>query len=396
MHVFLRARLGILGGMSQNTVLLTLGRLPPAVDIARSFAAAGWRVVVAEPFKRHMAGTSRAVDVSIQVPAPAAGAAAYLEALRRVIADEDIDLVVPVSEETMHVAQLRDALASEDGAPDVYCAPGADTLALHSKHNFIALAHDAGLAVPDTARVGTPEAAALVEAQDVIVKPEFSCSGRGLQRVTRGSALPATDTAHIVQSEIVGDEVSGFAMARAGRVLVSCAYRATVRHGSVAVAFERFSAPAVEAWIEQFVAATAHTGFIAFDFIIDADGVPRAIECNPRATSGLHFVAQDDIAAVITGAKQSADLRDDTLLQEFWSNWTHWFASLRDGDERRRTGWSLRRARDVTWQARDPGVFLLATWSTWPIIGQALKRGETFAEVLALDIEYQPEEPAEA
>ena len=44
----------------------------------------------------------------------------------------------------MHVAQLRDALADEDGAPDVYCAPGADTLALHSKHDFIALARDEG------------------------------------------------------------------------------------------------------------------------------------------------------------------------------------------------------------------------------------------------------------
>ncbi|MEL6950470.1 MAG: ATP-grasp domain-containing protein [Pseudomonadota bacterium] len=380
--------------MSQNTVMLTLGRLPPAVDIARSFAASGWRVVVAEPFKRHMAGTSRAVDLSVQVPAPVAGPAAYLEALQRVIDNEDVDLVVPVSEETMHVAQLGDALAGQDGAPDVFCAPGPATLALHSKHDFIALARDAGLTVPETVRAGSTKAAALAEAQDIIIKPEFSCSGRGLQRVARGSALPETDTAHIVQAELSGDEVSGFAMARAGRVLVSCAYRATVRHGSVAVAFERFNAPAVEAWIEQFVAATQHTGFIAFDFIVDAEGVPHAIECNPRATSGLHFVTQDDIAAVITGAKASADLRDDTLLQEFWSNWTHWFASLRDGDERRQTGWSLRRARDVTWQAKDPGVFLLATWSTWPIIGQALKRGETFAEVLALDIEYQPEDAA--
>ena len=55
----------------------------------------------------------------------------------------------------------------------------------------------------------------------------------------------------------------------------------------------------------------------------------------------------------------------------------------------------LRRARDVTWQRHDPWVFLLATWSTWPIIGQALRRGETFAEVLALDIEYRPDSDAQ-
>lgn len=382
--------------MSQDTVLLTLGRLPPAIDIARSFADAGWRVVVAEPFKRHMAGTSRAVDKSIQVPAPATAPGAYFDALREVITAEKVSLVVPVSEETVHVAGLRDALAGEDGAPEVFCAPHAATLALHSKHDFIALARDAGLTVPETHRAGTDGAAALARAQDVIVKPEFSCSGRGLQLLTRGDAVPASATPRVVQTRIEGEEVSGFAIAREGRARVRCAYRATVRHGSVAVAFERVASAAIDDWMDRFIAATGHTGFIAFDFIVDDDGTPHAIECNPRATSGLHFVVTRDIANVITGATDAAALREERLLQEFWSNWTHWFAAISDRAERKRTGWALRRARDVTWQSHDPWVFLLATWSTWPIIGQALRRGETFAEVLALDIEYHPEDTAQA
>ena len=39
-----------------GNLLLTLGRLPKALDVARGFADLGWRVVVAEPFKRHLAG----------------------------------------------------------------------------------------------------------------------------------------------------------------------------------------------------------------------------------------------------------------------------------------------------------------------------------------------------
>jgi predicted ATP-grasp superfamily ATP-dependent carboligase len=378
--------------MTTRTVLLTLGRLPPAVDIARSFAGAGWRVVVAEPFRRHMAGTSRAVDRALRVPAPAADASGYLAALERVIGDEGVDLVVPVSEETMHVAALRDRLAGTAGAPAVFCAPRAATLALHSKHDFIALAQDAGLAVPETARAGTAAAADLAARTDVVVKPEFSCSGRGLHLVDRGAPLPQVPSHHVVQTRIAGDEMSGFAVAREGRLLAGCAYRAAIRHGSVAVAFERVDMAAIDDWMCRLVAATGHTGFIAFDFIVDADGTPHAIECNPRATSGIHFLETADIAPLVTGAAETAALREETLLQEFWSNWTHWFAALGDGDERRRTGRALRRARDVTWDARDPRVFLLATWSTWPIIGRALRRGETFAEVLALDIEYRPEE----
>ena len=337
-----------------------------------------------------MAGTSRAVDKRITMPAPASAPDAYLDALERIIESEDVACVVPVSEETMHVAALHQRFAGRDRAPSVFCAPPARTLALHSKHDFIDLAREAGLDAPETERSGTAAAAALATRADVIIKPEFSCSGRGQRRVTKGTALPHVPAGHVIQAIVRGDEVSGFAIARAGRMLAACAYRPLIRHGSVAVAFERIDAPEVTAWMARFVEATGHTGFIAFDFIVGDDGAPQAIECNPRATSGLHFLRTGDIAPLVTGQADAAALRDEVLLQEFWSNWTHWFSAIGRGDERRRTGRALRRARDVTWQRNDPWVFLLATWSTWPIIGQALRRGETFAEVLALDIEYRP------
>ena len=89
-----------------RTVVLTLGRLPKALDLARGFSSVGWRVVVAEPFARHLCGSSRDVAKSVRVPAPADGKRAYLEALARVARDEGADLVLPVSEETMHVAFL--------------------------------------------------------------------------------------------------------------------------------------------------------------------------------------------------------------------------------------------------------------------------------------------------
>ena len=45
-----------------KTVLLTLGRLPKALELARALRAAGARVLVAEPFAKHLTGTSRAVE----------------------------------------------------------------------------------------------------------------------------------------------------------------------------------------------------------------------------------------------------------------------------------------------------------------------------------------------
>ncbi|MEN9755617.1 MAG: hypothetical protein RLZ07_1999, partial [Pseudomonadota bacterium] len=40
-----------------QSVLLTLGRLPKGLDIARSFHRAGWRVIIADPARDHLART---------------------------------------------------------------------------------------------------------------------------------------------------------------------------------------------------------------------------------------------------------------------------------------------------------------------------------------------------
>ena len=43
----------------------------------------------------------------------------------------------------------------------------------------------------------------------------------------------------------------------------------------------------------RLVAGTGYSGQISFDWIVGGDGCARAIECNPRATSGLHLFARD-------------------------------------------------------------------------------------------------------
>ena len=48
---------------------------------------------------------------------------------------------------------------------------------------------------------------------------------------------------------------------------------------------------AARAWVETFVAREGYTGQIAFDFIETEAGVMYALECNPRATSGVHLLA---------------------------------------------------------------------------------------------------------
>jgi hypothetical protein len=55
-------------------------------------------------------------------------------------------------------------------------------------------------------------------------------------------------------------------------------------------------------FVSSFVRKLAFTGQISFDWIQDEDDSVTVLECNPRATSGLHLFAADDaIPAALTG-----------------------------------------------------------------------------------------------
>ncbi len=142
-------------------------------------------------------------------------------------------------------------------------------------------------------------------------------------------------------------------------------------------------------WMQSFAAARSHTGFLAFDFIIDESGTAYAIECNPRATSGIHFVKPAALAAHLMGERYTGDpTRADRLLTESWSCYTACLSKVRRPAAFRDAISLLREARDVTWSRSDPLPFLLMPVNTFRIIRDALLSGSTFAEVAVRDVEW--------
>lgn len=371
-----------------NTVLLTLGRLPKALDLARSFHAAGWRVVVAEPFRRHLAGASNAVARSVQVTAPATDRAAYLHDLLRVVEAEAVDLVVPVSEEVLHVAALHGRLPARTR---LFAMPQDVVLAAHDKGRFAAQSAGLGLSVPRTHPLGSDEAAALAAEQDVVVKPLHACSGRGVRIIPRGSALPAADAPAIVQARIEGTERSTCSLAHDGVVSGTVVYQGVMQSGSVSIAFERVDDPQIEAFVRDYAAATRWTGFLSFDFMLDRQRRPFAIECNPRTTSGLHFFAAEDLARAVLDPAHPLRHRPQPRLQQFYSCLTETQLSIFRGGRFLPKLRALVTTPDVTWSARDPMPFLTMTFTTWPIIRAAIAQRATFGEVATLDVGWRAE-----
>lgn len=373
-----------------KNVLLTLGRLPKCLDLVRALSLAGCRVVIAEPFGWHPCRVSRHVSNSCRVTAPNVDRERYLQELAAIIARERIDLVVPVSEEIMHVAALQPLI----GDPVRLFAQDRSTLlALHDKARFVERAAEQGLPVPETHPLGGREAAELAARDEVIVKFIYSCAGAGMKLVPQGATLPdpVPGRPAVVQRRIEGREVSTFSIADQGRVIVTAVYEGTVRSGTTAVAMRRLDhEPAVTRWIEQFVGGIGFNGFVSFDFIIDDTGDAYAIECNPRVSSGIHFLEPTTLAAAIldpAGTKAVA-FRETTRLQQFYTCLTETQRAVFRWREFRTNLAHLLRSRDVMWNLDDPLPFLLMTPLSFEILRRVIVQGMSFGEAAVIDIDW--------
>ncbi|MBL6821887.1 MAG: hypothetical protein ISQ67_08110, partial [Luminiphilus sp.] len=93
-----------------RTALLTVGRFPAALTLARSLQRHGVRVVVADPMKRQLCSVSRAVAKTYQVTAPNTDIGTWEQDILDIVDREQITDVIPTSEEICHVANLAPRL----------------------------------------------------------------------------------------------------------------------------------------------------------------------------------------------------------------------------------------------------------------------------------------------
>jgi len=235
-------------------------------------------------------------------------------------------------------------------------------------------------------------AANIAETVDYVTKPINGCSGIDVEFHRAGDALTNQSPGLLVQQAIQGDVISSLSMIKAGELQATTVYKGSVFAGTVAICFERLEdnlVDKVNEWIQRFVADFNYSGFVAFDFIVDASGIPHAIECNPRLTSGVHFFTADSLgAALITNDKAALVTHKNAAWQWRYSTLTEAYSALFAGDlkefwRRLKLCWAV---SDVVWSWRDPLPFLLMTPLSWPILKPALLEGISLGEACQRDI----------
>jgi predicted ATP-grasp superfamily ATP-dependent carboligase len=384
--------------LAQQTILVTGGRAPAALELVRLLHRAGYRVVMAESLRGHLSRPSRAISKNYCVPWPSTQTAAYLAELSKIIGQERVDLILPTCEEIYFMIENRLQL------PETchILAPNWELLhAMHSKWEFIGRASKWDLPVPETELLLCRQRLEDVfsSGRKLVYKPvysRFACQALvGPTKLEELSKVqPTPDMPWVAQEFIAGKQISTYSLAYQGRLLAHATYPMNFTTGiGPTFAYESMEQPAALSWVSKLVEAEAFTGQIAFDFIERNDGSVVAIECNPRSTSGLHlFRGRIDLAHALVHPEkhdgpllvpQSRRPAHHALPLFLWA-----LGYVRSWKELKRWARTFFWGKDVLLDATDPMPLLLLGYNLIPLYARARKHGVNIDQATTIDIEW--------
>ncbi len=377
-------------------ILITSSRAPVALELIRVFGRAGHRVYATDTMRWTVGSHSRYLAQHIVTPPPRYDSAGFAAALLQIIERAEIDWLIPTSEEVFFVARHYQQLAARTR---VFTAPLDLLDALHHKHRFQQRCAALGIHTPRTVLVRDHAElqAALPCFPAYLLKPAYSrfatqiitnCGPRAGQ-LALASCQPTPAQPWLIQQYIDGNSICSYSTLHGGHVTAHCAYITPrkVNHGS-GVQFESIDGTETLAIVRRLGTALGYTGQLSLDFILGEDQL-YLLECNPRATSGVHLISSHALLGGLTDSRQPtwvepAGRRGQLALALLASGFAQprgWPALLRD----------VARVRDVIFERADPLPALAQLRATLAFAAISRRKRIGLVAAMTNDIEWNGE-----
>ncbi|WP_285137591.1 carbamoyl-phosphate synthase large subunit [Microbacterium sp. lyk4-40-TSB-66] len=295
-------------------VLVTSSRNTFALDLIRKLGSVGHTVFAADTYEGAVGSHSRFLAGHLTTPSPRFETDAFIETVNAYVEEHDIEVVIPTFEEVFYLAARAADLPE---GVRLYAGRFGDLARLHDKASFQRLAEDAGVPIPETVVVTSPDElrTATERFPRYFARAAFSRGGVGLLtntgplagKVPIGDCVPTPEQPWLVQPFVDGPMVCTYSVVVDGTVQAHTTYRAAEQWAhSTAIAFIAVDSTDTLRYTQQLVAALdpGFTGQISFDFVdhgTDAAPDYKIIECNPRPTNGIILLEADDVARAIQG-----------------------------------------------------------------------------------------------
>lgn len=278
-----------------QNILITGCRMFFALELARAFSRAGHTVYVADSVWPHLCYVSNAVKKSFIIPSPRFDFEKFQNRLKQIIQDYEINMVVPVFEDVLYLAKAIPHLPQNCR----YFCSSLDTLEkLYDKWHFYEEQEKLDILSPATVLIQTNEdLQKLDRSKEYALKACYSRGSFSLKKISPHQKLPQISidkkNPWIAQEWIEGKKYCSYSICHEGKVVAHAVYACKINSSDYCLSFEAIRHEKIEIWVKNIVTLMNLTGQISFDFIEDGSGQLFAIECNPRATSGVHLFAED-------------------------------------------------------------------------------------------------------
>ncbi|WP_022877643.1 carbamoyl phosphate synthase large subunit [Microbacterium sp. B19] len=296
-------------------VLITSSRNTFALDLVRKLGSVGHTVFASDTYDGAVGNHSRFLAGHLVTPSPRFETDAFIETVGAYVREHDIDVIIPTFEEVFYLAAR---VADLPEGVELYAGGFADLARLHDKASFQRLAQDAGVPIPETVVVTSPDElrAAIDGFPRYFARAAFSRGGVGLLtntgplagKVPIEDCVPTPEQPWLVQPFVDGPMVCTYSVVVDGRVTAHTTYKAAEQWAhSTAIGFIAVDSTDTLRYTQQLIDALdpTFTGQISFDFVdhgtADAPDY-KIIECNPRPTNGVILLEAEDVSRAMEGS----------------------------------------------------------------------------------------------
>lgn len=271
-------------------ILITGARAPVALEWAAMCMNHGHDVVLTDSLAQPLGAFLRGIEHYVKTASPRFSFPTYQQQILNLLTQQRIDMVIPTCEEVYYLAHIAQQ------CPRVHFFLPNSTL-LRSLHNKFTVFDQ----LRDLPEISLPKTRLVTDKHDIeidagsVLKPVYSrFGGEVIRDITRQSISTLTmSTQHpwVQQEKIHGASICNYAIFEHGQMRAHQAYLPkNCVNGSAASAFQPVFDDRLDAFMTAFGHRHRYHGQVSFDFI-QTNNELYIIECNPRATSGLHLLS---------------------------------------------------------------------------------------------------------
>ena len=378
-------------------VLVTGARLPAALEVARALKKVGCELWLADSVRFAPGAFSKCSSGYFQFPSPAFQFEKFQSRMKEVCERQKFDYIIPISEEIFYLSAIQSDLA---GAK-LFSPPLTILRKLHSKWQIQAMAQDCNVKLPRTQKLCDRNDLflALKTFSNLVLKAEFSRGAFGTLFNPNPEEVsliqPSEQNAWLAQEHISGREVSTYSIANEGRLFAHTAYLPKYRSGfGASLYFDPIEFDSAHSFVASFVKKHHLSGQFAFDFIETKEKDLFLLECNPRATSGVHLLTPESHwgKAFIGEIPNEQDSRKRPQAAKAGVLSLYAVKALREHSIASLLS-DLRKAQDTSFAIDDPLPFFAQILSGFEILLRSLYWKVSISRAYTYDLEWDGRSP---